>query len=114
MVNVYRVQLAALDTLQHRLTGYAQGLHRRPHREPAGWRLVSEECPQLVGEPDLPRRSRSELHASNEAILQPTVQRRWSYTQLMGGFRHRHQLTIRWIGRRLVTWNVPVRAHASD
>jgi len=113
-MDMYRAQLAALDTLHDRLTRNAQCLHRRPHREPAGWRLLSEECPQLVGEPDLPRGSRSELHAGNEAFLEPTVQRRWSYTQPTGGFGHRHQLTIRWIGRRLETWNVPVRAHASN
>ena len=114
MVNVYRAQLAALDTLQDRLTGNAQCLHRRPHGEPAGRRLLGEECPQFVCEPDLPGGSRSELHASNEAILEPTVRRRWSDTQLTGGVRHRRQLTIRWIGRRLVAWTVAVRGHATN
>src|SRR5712691_1623173 len=113
-MEVYRPQLAALDTLQHRLTRNAQCLHCGPHCEPAGWRLVSEECPQFFSEPDLPRSPRSELHARNEAILEPTVQGRWRYTQLTGGIRHRHQLTIRWIGRRLVTWNVPIRTHTSN
>src|SRR6266852_3369654 len=65
---MYRAQLTALDTLQHRLARDAQGFHRRPHGEPSAWRLLQEAGPQLVGEPDLPRSAGCELLAANEAI----------------------------------------------
>src|SRR5437660_12787326 len=69
---------------------------------------------QFVGEADLPRSTRCELLAANEAILKPAVQRGCRHTQLTGGFGHCDQLPIRWIGRWLVPWNVPVRTQASD
>ena len=72
---MYRAQLATLDMLQHRLARDAQGFHRRPHGEPAAWRLFQEATPQLIGETDLPRSARRELLAANEAILKPAVER---------------------------------------
>ncbi len=113
-MDVYRAQLTALDTLQHGLPRDAQCLHGGPHREPARWRLLGEKSPQLVGQPDLPWSAWCELLAANEAILKPTVQRGRRYAQLMSSFGHREQLPIRWVGGRLVTWNVAVRTQASN
>src|SRR5712692_10339852 len=111
---MYRAQLTALDTLQHRLARDAQSFHRRPHGEPSAWRLLQEAGPQLVSQPDLPRSAGCELLAADEAILKPAVQRGWSHTQLPCGFGHRDQLSIWWVGRRLVTQNVPVLTQAGD
>ena len=57
-VDVDGAQLAALDTLQDGLPGDAQRLHRRAHRQPAGRRVFSEAGTQLVGQTNLPGRTR--------------------------------------------------------
>ena len=92
---MYRVQLATLDTLQHRLTRDAESFHRGPHRQPTSRSLIRKAGPQLVGEPDLPGSARRELLAADEAILKPAVQRGRRYAQLMSSFGHREQLASR-------------------
>src|SRR6266849_1560032 len=109
---MYRAQLTALDTLQHRLARDAQSFHRRPHGEPSAWRLLQEAGPQLVGEPDLPRSAGCELLAADEAILKPAVQRGRRHAQPVSGFGHRYHFAIRWLVRRLITRNVPVLTQA--
>jgi hypothetical protein len=70
---MHSLQLAALDTLQHRLPGDAQPKSRLEHREIPGRRLLDEAGPELIGEADPPRRTGRELLADEEAVQEPAM-----------------------------------------
>jgi hypothetical protein len=55
---MHRVKFAALDTLQHRLTGDAESQGRFEHRQMIWWGLVDKLRAEFVGDPNPPRRAR--------------------------------------------------------
>jgi hypothetical protein len=113
-VDVDRAQLAALDTLQHGLSGNAQRLHRTPHGQPAWWRLLGEACAEFLGQADLPGRAWSDLLATQEAGLQPAMEGGWGDAQPTRRFSHGHQVAVWRFCRWLMPRDVPRGAHARD
>src|SRR3972149_3081519 len=73
--DVKRLELAALYTLQHGLSGDADPQPRFEHRQILWRRLFDEARAQLVGHPDAPRRAWGELFADDDPGDQPAVQR---------------------------------------
>src|SRR5206468_3972548 len=65
--------LAALDTLQHRLARDAEETRGVDHRHVSVGCGINETVTQLRGQPDAPRRARCELLAGNEAVVDPTM-----------------------------------------
>jgi hypothetical protein len=85
-------ELAALDTLQHRLPRHPQRHGGLQHRQPALGGLLDEPAAQLVGDPDPPRRTRGGLLTGDEPVGQPPVHRRGRHVEQLGGLGDGDQL----------------------
>src|SRR5829696_7096059 len=91
-------QLAALDTLQHRLPRDPQRHGGLQHRQPPFGGLLDEPAAQLVGDADPPRRARGGLLTGDEPVGQPPVHRGGRHAQQLGGSGDGHQLAVWWGG----------------
>src|SRR5215212_6880106 len=114
LADVDGLQLAALDTLQHRLAADAEGSHRIDDRDVAGGRLVDEQRAELVVDADPPRSAGGVLLAGDEPGLQPAKQRGGGDAELVGGLADGEQLAVGWLDRRLVGGDASVAAQAAD
>jgi hypothetical protein len=65
------LQLAALDTLQHRLAGDGESAHRVDDRDVAGGGVFDEQGAELVVDADLPGGAGGVLLAGDEPGLEP-------------------------------------------
>jgi hypothetical protein len=101
-------QLAALDTLQHRLPGDAKRHGGFQHGQPAGRGVVDETGVQVVGDADAPGSARGDLFAGDEAVAQPAVHRGRGDAKDLGGFGHGDQLSFLRVGARLMAGDGPV------
>ena len=108
------IELAALDTMQHRLPGDAQALGRFLHHPIALGDLLHETAPQCVVDADAPWRAGCELLACDEAVIEPTVDGRSGEPEFAGGLAHAHQFTSDGLGGGCVPGNVPVTAQIAD
>src|SRR5260370_19709655 len=73
--DVERFELAALYTLQHRLSRHAEAQARFQHRQVARGRVFDEARAELVGHADTPGGAGSELFADAAAGGEPAKQR---------------------------------------
>ena len=74
---VYGFKLAALDTLQHRLAGYAKGPDRFPHWQKVWTGRAIKASLEFIREADLPRSARRHLFARDDAVINETMDGRW-------------------------------------
>src|SRR5215211_753324 len=105
-------QLAALDTLQHRLPGDAQRHGGLQHRQPPFGGLLDEPAAQLVGDADPPRRARGGLLTGDEPVGQPAVHRGGRHAQQLGRAGDGDQLAVWRGGGWLVAADAPVMPQA--
>src|SRR5262249_8018654 len=104
----HRFQLAALYTLQHRLTRNTQFRCGYDHGHILGWRLLHDARPQFLSDADLPWRAWRNLLAGNEAIGQPAMNAARVHAENLRGLANRHQLSIGRRRRRLETWDAAI------
>src|SRR5208283_4331080 len=71
--DVDRVELAALDLVQHGLPGDAEDFGGLVQRQPAVGDVGSDLAAQGLGDADLPGSAGGELLAGEEAVPQPPV-----------------------------------------
>jgi len=76
--------------------------------------VLDEQCTQLVVDANPPRGAGSVLFAADESVLQPAKECGCSDAELIGSFADWQQLTVGWLGGRLVPWNVAVTSQAAD
>src|SRR5215218_7201423 len=107
-------ELAALDSLQHRLPGAPQRHGGLQHRQPALGGLLDEAGAQLVGDADPPGGARGGLLAGDEPVGQPPVHRRGRHPQDLGGLGDGGQLALWRGGGWLVAADAPVMPQALD
>ena len=110
---MHSVQFAALYTVQHGLAGNAEFDGGFEHGQIAGWRVFDKACAQLIGDPYLPGRARSDLFASDEAVIEPAMNGRGGDAEDLGGFPDRDQRPLGQVGFGLVSRDFPVPAQAA-
>src|SRR6516165_2615177 len=114
VAHMERLQLAALDTLQHRLARDAEDAHGVDDRDVASGGVLDEARAQLVVDADPPGRAGSVLLAADEAGLKPAEDRRGGDAQHVGGLADWQQLAVGRLGRRFVCGDAAVAAQAAD
>src|SRR6476620_3476073 len=67
------LKLATLDTLQHRLTRDAESADRLTYRQESFASFTVESGLELFGEPDTPWRTGRDLLASDDAVVDETM-----------------------------------------
>src|SRR5215468_5028472 len=67
------LKFATLDTLQHRLTRDAESADRLTYRQESFAGFTVESGLELVGEPDAPGRTGRDLLASDDAVVDETM-----------------------------------------
>ena len=102
------LELAALDTLQHRLAGHAERHSGFEHGQPAVGRVVDEQGAQLVGHADAPGRAGGVLLAGDEPVCEPAVHGGGGDAERVGGVGHGEHLSLGRVVVGLVAWDVPV------
>src|SRR5713101_6872481 len=107
-------EFAALYTLQDRLTRYAESHGCFEHGEKARRCLFDEPSPQFIGDTDAPRGARSQLFASDEAVVEPTMNSRWSETEDLCRLLDGGKLTRWCISGGLEARNVAIAAQTAD
>ena len=85
VLDVNRVKLAALYTLQDGLTADAQSERGLEHRDVAGRRLIDKSRAELIRDANSPRSAGCELLADDEAVVQPAMNRRRGDAENFGG-----------------------------
>ncbi len=65
--------LAALDTLPHRLSRNSQQTHRLIHGEEVIWCFFSDAVAQVVCETNTPRSTRRQLFSGDDALVEPAM-----------------------------------------
>ena len=110
------IQLAALYTLQHDLARDAEELGRVHHRDITLGGVFDEAIEEFFGDPDLPRRARGDLLTGDEAVVEPTVDRRGRDAEDVRGLSDVNQLTINSLGARVgvEARDVPVSTQIPD
>ena len=103
-------ELAALDTLQHRLAGDAIGEGGLEHGEPSVGGGVDKEIADVVGEAEPPGGAGGELLAGDEPLVQPAVQGGGGEAEFGGGVGHGERFSFLRVVSGLVAGNVPVMA----
>jgi hypothetical protein len=111
--DVERFELAALDTLQHRLARHSEAQPRVEHREIAWRRLFDEARPQLVGHANAPGGARGRLFADNDPGREPAMQGRRRHAEDVGRLLDGQQVAVGVFGGWLAPGNVAVAAHVS-
>jgi hypothetical protein len=95
---VDRVKLAALYTLQHRLSGDAEDPHRVEDRNIPGRRVFDEQGVELVVDADAPGGAGGVLLSGDEPGLEPAVKCGGGDAELLGGLADGEQLAVGRLG----------------
>ena len=111
--DVKRLELAALYTLQHGLSGDAESEPCFEHRQILWRRLFDEARAQRVGDPDAPRCAWGELLADDDPGDQPAVQRGRCHAEDRGGLRDGDELAIGALGGRLTARDAAIAAQVA-
>ena len=114
VADVEALQLAVLDTLQHRLAGHAEDPHRVDDRDVAGWCVFDEQRAELVVDADPPGRAWGVLFAADEAGLEPAEDGGGGDAEFVCGFADGQQLAVGRFGRWFVCGDLAVAAQAAD
>src|SRR5579863_3963339 len=107
-------EFAALYTLQHRLARNAEFERGLQHRQIVRQLLLHDACPQLIGDPNLPRRAWSYLLAGDETICQPAMNRRSVHAENLRCLPNRNQLPGGRFSRRLESRDIAIAAQTAD
>src|SRR5262249_31620124 len=108
------LKLATLDTLQHRLTRDAESADRLTHREESFASLTVESGLEIVGEPDAPGRTGRDLLASDDAVVDETMNGRRCNAERGRRTFDGQQLTCSGVRIRDEARNLPVRPQAAN
>jgi len=114
VADVKGLQLAALDTLQHRLAADAEGAHGVDDRHVAWWCVFDEQGAELVVDADPPRGAGGVLLAGDEPGLQPAKDRGGGDAELVGGLADGEKVAVGRLGWWLVCGDVAVAAQTAD
>jgi hypothetical protein len=106
--------LAALDTLPHRLPGDAQPAHDLVHGESALGGLFCDAAAQLVGEANAPRGAWCQLLAGDDAVVEPTMNGGGCDAERRGGLFDRQRFAFGRRRRRLMAIDVPMATQIAD
>src|SRR2546428_1004195 len=112
--DVDRSELAALYTLQHRLSRHAEAQPRFEHWQIARRRIFDEARPQFVGHANAPGGAAGQLFADDDPGGEPAVQRGRRHAEDRGGLRDRQQLAGGALGGRLAPRDAAVSVQAPD
>jgi hypothetical protein len=85
---MHGVEVATLDTLQHRLAGYPEGERGFEHWQIAVGSVFDEAGTQFVGEPDAPWRAGGGLLGGDEPVGDPPVHGRGDDAEFAGGLSY--------------------------
>jgi hypothetical protein len=105
--------LAALDTLPHGLPGNAQQAHGLVHGEATVRSFFGDARAQVGGEANAPRRTVSELLASDDAIVEPAMNRRGCDTERGCRLFDGQQFTLRRVVRTFEAGDVSLARGAA-
>src|SRR5215471_964169 len=108
------LKFATLDTLQHRLTRDAESADRLTYRQESFAGFTVESGLELVGEPDAPGRTGRDLLASDDAVVDETMNGRRCDTERGRGTFDGQQLTCSGVSIRDEARNLPVRPQAAN
>src|SRR6478672_2873746 len=114
VADVEGLELAALDTLQHGLAGYAEGAHRVDDRYVAGWGVFDEQGAELVVDADPPWCAGGVLFAADESGLEPAEDGGGGDAEFVGGLADGEQFAVGRLGGRLVCRDSAVAAQSAD
>jgi hypothetical protein len=102
-----RLELAALDTLQHSRARNAERAHRFAHRHEAISGFAVEAGHEVIGEPDAPGGAAGQLLAGDDPVIEQAMDGRWRNAKRDRGFLDRQQLALGRAGAsRTVSWRV--------
>ena len=107
------LKLAALDTLQHGLTRDAESADRLAHRQESFASFTVEAGLELVGEPDAPGRTGRDLLASDDAVVDETMNGRRCDAERGRRTFDGQQLACGGVSLRDEAWDLPVRPQAA-
>ena len=108
------LKFAALDTLQHRLTRDAESANRLTYRQESFAGFTVESGLELVSEPDAPGRTGRDLLASDDAVVDETMNGRRCDAERRRRTFDGQQLTCGGVGIRDKARNLPVRPQAAN
>src|SRR3982075_2738441 len=108
------LKLATLDTLQHRLTRHAESADRLTHRQESFASFTVEAGLELVGEPDAPGRTGRDLLASDDAVVDETMNGRRGDAEVGRRTFDGQQLACSGVSIRDEARNLPVRPQAAN
>ena len=108
------LELAALYTLQYRLSRNAESDGGLQHGQIFRRRLLHDARAQFIGDSNLPRRARRDLLTGDESICQPAMNAGSIHAQNLRRFADRNQFSGRWLSRRLEASNVAIPPQAAD
>ncbi|MCA1695652.1 MAG: hypothetical protein LC749_13510, partial [Actinobacteria bacterium] len=114
VADVDRLELAALDTLQHRLAGDAEGAHRVDDRDVAGGGFFDEQRTEFVVDADSPGSAGGVLLTGDEPVLKPAEDCGCGDAELVGGFADGEQLAVGRFGCGVVGGDAAVAAQSAD
>src|ERR1700745_1283528 len=108
------LKLATPDTLQHRLTRDAESADRLTYRQESFASFTVESGLELFGEPDAPGRSGRDLLASDDAVVDETMNGRRCDAERGRRTFDGQQLTGGGVSIRDEARNLPVRPQAAN
>src|SRR6516164_1252687 len=114
MRGVDSFKFAALDTLQHRLSGDAKRAHCFSHGQEALASVAVEAGLEVIGEANAPGGARGEPLARDEAVVEQAMDGRGRNAEQRRGLADGQQLACCVLGLRLEAWDPPVAAQIAD
>ena len=106
-------EFAALDPLQHGLTGYAKGAHSLAHGQKAVIRLGDETRLEPVGQTNAPRSAGGVLLAGDDAVVEQPVKGRGGDAERDGGLPDGDDVAVG-VRRLAEGRDIPVPAQVAD
>jgi len=108
------VDLATLDTLPHGLPGDAEQAHGLIHGEISVGSFLCDALAQIIGETNPPRSARRELLSSDDALVEPAMNRRGCNAERDRCLFDVQEFTFRRVGWTYETGDVPLPAQTAD
>src|SRR5260370_33061566 len=100
-----RLELAALDTLQHGRARKAERAHRFAHWHEAIAGFAVEAGHEVIGEPDAPGGAGGQLLAGDDPVIEQAMDGRWRNAKRDRGLLDRQQLALGHARGRLAAGN---------
>src|SRR5260363_38643 len=109
-MNSDSIELASLNSLQHRLAGDAEQAGSVLHNDISSRAVLDKAATHRIGDMNTPRCDGCELFARDEAIIDPAMERRRDSAQYIGCLANVKQLPFGSFGWRSETGNFPMTA----